>query len=145
MSVFSRGILTKAMEYFKIWDQSMFLAVIYSVKSQNWHKFNSCWVKAYELPQHIHEIFFLSYYLKSKGCLWGMQELQASNPGAGWNLNNTASRLGEVIVVWEYYHKNYSELSFLSLATDVTTVILGSTGIWLGTRTVAGGTVTLTL
>ena len=34
-------------------------------------------------------------------------------------------------------------LSSLSLATDVTDVTLGASGFWLGTRTGAGGTVTL--
>ena len=35
-------------------------------------------------------------------------------------------------------------LSPLSLATDVTDATLGASGLWLGTRTEAGGTVTLT-
>jgi hypothetical protein len=35
-------------------------------------------------------------------------------------------------------------LSHLSLATDVTDATLGVSGLWLGTRTLAGGTVTLT-
>ena len=35
-------------------------------------------------------------------------------------------------------------LSSLSLATDVTDVTLGASGLWLGTRTGAGGTATLT-
>ena len=35
-------------------------------------------------------------------------------------------------------------LSPLSFATDVTDVTLGASGLWLGTRTVAGGTATLT-
>ena len=35
-------------------------------------------------------------------------------------------------------------LSSLSLATDVTNATLGASGLWLGTRTGAGGTVTLT-
>ena len=35
-------------------------------------------------------------------------------------------------------------LSPLSLATDVTDATLGASGIWLGTRTGAGGTATLT-
>ena len=34
-------------------------------------------------------------------------------------------------------------LSRLSLATDVTDSTLGASGLWLGTRTGAGGTVTL--
>ena len=35
-------------------------------------------------------------------------------------------------------------LSLLSLATDVTDATLGASGLWLGTRTGAGGTATLT-
>ena len=35
-------------------------------------------------------------------------------------------------------------LSSLSLATDVTDATLGATGLWLGTRTGAGGTATPT-
>ena len=35
-------------------------------------------------------------------------------------------------------------LSPLSLATDVTDATLGASGLWLGTRTGAGGTATLT-
>ena len=35
-------------------------------------------------------------------------------------------------------------LSLLSLATDVTGATLGASGLWLGTRTGAGGTATLT-
>ena len=35
-------------------------------------------------------------------------------------------------------------LSPLSLATDVTDATLGASGLWLGTRTEAGGTATLT-
>ena len=35
-------------------------------------------------------------------------------------------------------------LSPLSLATDVTDAALGTSGLWLGTRTGAGGTATLT-
>ena len=35
-------------------------------------------------------------------------------------------------------------LSPLSLATDVTDATLGASGVWLGTRTGAGGTATLT-
>ena len=35
-------------------------------------------------------------------------------------------------------------LSSLSLATDVTDATLGVSGLWLGTRTGAGGTATLT-
>ena len=35
-------------------------------------------------------------------------------------------------------------LSSLSLATDVTDATLGASGLWLGTRTRAGGTATLT-
>ena len=35
-------------------------------------------------------------------------------------------------------------LSSLSLTTDVTDATLGASGLWLGTRTEAGGTVTLT-
>ena len=35
-------------------------------------------------------------------------------------------------------------LSPLSLATDVTEATLGASGLWLGTRTGAGGTATLT-
>ena len=36
-------------------------------------------------------------------------------------------------------------LSPLSLATDVTDATLGVSGLWLGTRTGAGGTLTATL
>ena len=35
-------------------------------------------------------------------------------------------------------------LSSLSLATDVNDAALGASGLWLGTRTGAGGTATLT-
>ena len=35
-------------------------------------------------------------------------------------------------------------ISPLSLATDVTDATLGASGLWLGTRTGAGGTATLT-
>ena len=38
----------------------------------------------------------------------------------------------------------FSTLSPLSLATDVTDATLGASGLWLGTRTGAGGTATLT-
>jgi hypothetical protein len=36
-------------------------------------------------------------------------------------------------------------LSPLSLATDVTDMTLGASGLWLGTQTGAGGTTTLAL
>ena len=39
---------------------------------------------------------------------------------------------------------NFILLSHFSLATDVTDATLGASGLWLGTRTGAGDTVTLT-
>ena len=40
--------------------------------------------------------------------------------------------------------RNSRSLSPLSLTTDVTDATLGASGLWLGTRTGAGGTATLT-
>ena len=63
--------------------------------------------------------------------------------GISWGFQGFSSAI-RLIPGDLYTARRIISLSLLSLATDVTNATLGEYGLWLGTRTGAGGTATLT-